>query len=265
MISRRVRLTVEFDGTDFYGWQRQPTGERTVQGSLESAFARLPGPHGSVVGAGRTDRGVHGLAIVAHCDTTSPIPDENLRLALNAHLPPDAKILSLETVDEAFHAQFSCQFRRYVYRIGMMRGDPRGVALTRNRVMAVHVPLDVASMQRACQDIEGTHDFSSFATQETRNTIKTVYLCEIREVGTELQLHIAADGFLRNMIRAIVGTLLLVGKGTLPPDAIPAILAQKDRTKAGANARPEGLYFVEAGYEPWNLDRSESGLTEMVW
>lgn len=251
MTSRRVRLTVEFDGTDFFGWQRQRTGERTVQGTIEAAFAKLPGPHGSVVGAGRTDRGVHALGMVAHADTASVIPDEKLRLALNAHLPPDVKVLQLTTVPTSFHAQFSCEYRQYLYRLRLMRGDPKGIALERNRVMAVHVPLDVPAMQRACADLLGTHDFASFATQETRGTVKTVHHCELEQHGRELRLHLVADGFLRNMIRAIVGTLLWVGKGTMPATCIPEILAAKDRTKAGDNAPPQGLYFVHGGYEPW--------------
>lgn len=251
MSTRRVRLRVEFDGTDFFGWQRQLAGERTVQGTLEAAFAKLPGPHGPVVGAGRTDRGVHALGMVAHADTASAIPDEKLRLALNAHLPPDVKVLHLATVPNDFHAQFSCQYRQYLYRLRLMRGDPAGIALERNRVMAVHVPLNVEAMQRACADIVGTHDFASFATQETRSTVKTVHHCELEQDGRELRLHLVADGFLRNMIRAIVGTLLWIGKGTMPETCIPDILAAKDRTKAGDNAPPHGLYFVHGGYEPW--------------
>lgn len=265
MSTRRVKLIVEFDGTDFYGWQRQPTNERTVQGTIEHAFAQLPGPHGSVVGAGRTDRGVHAVAMVAHCDTDSKIPDEKLRLALNAHLPRDVKVLSVETVDSEFHAQFSCQYRVYAYRLRMMRGDPRGIALLRNRLMAVHVPLDVAAIQRACEDLIGTHDFRSFATQETRQTVKTVHHCELRDAGTELQLVIAGDGFLRNMIRAIVGTLLWVGKGTMPPDCIPEIIAAQDRERAGENVPPSGLYFMHGGYEAWQPGVVERVVRDIVW
>lgn len=265
MSTRRVKLIVEFDGTDFYGWQRQPTNERTVQGTIEHAFAQLPGPHGSVVGAGRTDRGVHALAMVAHCDTASNIPDEKLRLALNAHLPRDVKILSLVSVGDDFHAQFSCQYRVYAYRLRMMRGDPRGIALLRNRVMAVHVPLDVSAMQRACADLVGTHDFRSFATQETRQTVKTVHHCEVRDAGTELQLIIAGDGFLRNMIRAVVGTLLWVGKGTMPADCIPEIIAARDREKAGENVPPNGLYFLHGGYATWDVQQVQRIVENIVW
>src|SRR5690606_2288317 len=120
---RRVRLTLEYDGSGFLGWQRQPSGERTVQATLEEAFARLPGEHGSVLAAGRTDAGVHALAMVAHADTSSAIPDEKLRLALNAHLPRDVAVVRLETCAPGFEAQFHCLYRRYLYRLRVMRDD----------------------------------------------------------------------------------------------------------------------------------------------
>src|SRR5690606_25745291 len=132
---RRVRFTLEFDGTDFQGWQRQAAGERTVQGVIEAALARLPGRHGAVIGAGRTDAGVHALALVAHVDTTTTIADERLRLAINAHLPRDVVVLGLQTVPATFEAQFSCRYRRYLYRLRVVRDDPRGLPLTRDRVL----------------------------------------------------------------------------------------------------------------------------------
>jgi len=261
---RRVRLTLEYDGTEFFGWQRQKTGERTVQGELEAAFGRLPGEHGSAIGAGRTDAGVHALAMVAHLDTTSEIPDEKLRLALNAHLPRDVGVLAARSVDGAFHAQFACAYRRYLYRLRVRRADPRGVALQRHRVLSVFRGLDVPAMQEAAGSLTGSHDFSSFATRETRSRERTVLLCELREEGGELRLHVAADGFLRGMVRTIVGTLLWVGKGKLGPDDVPGLLAARDRTLAGHNVAPHGLYFVEAGYRPWDRERSEVAVRGLV-
>lgn len=254
---RRLRLTLEFDGTAFKGWQRQSNGERTVQGVVEAALGRLPGEHGSVIGAGRTDAGVHALALVAHVDTTSTIPDEKLRLALNAHLPKDVVTLAIESVDGSFHAQFGCLYRRYLYRLRAVRGAPRGSALTRHRVLAVHDHLDFESMQAATLHLVGRHDFAAFATQESRTTTRTVLLAELREEAGELRLHIAADGFLRNMVRGIVGTLLWVGSGKLTADDVEAIVASRDRGRAGNNVAPHGLYFVEAGYRPWDPAASE--------
>lgn len=255
--ARRVRLTLEFDGTEFQGWQWQPTGERTVQGALQAAFAKLPGVHGAVVAAGRTDAGVHALAMVAHVDTTTAIPDAKLRLALNAHLPRDVLVLDLASVRPDFEAQYHCRYRRYLYRMRPARDDPRGLALDRHRVLPVLRRVDVAAMQAATHHLVGRHDFSSFATQETRPPVRTVHLCEVRVDGAELRLHVAGDGFLRNMVRTIVGTLLWVGKGKLRPEDVAAVLAARDRARAGPNVGPQGLYFVEAGYEPWDPTTSE--------
>jgi len=261
---RRVALTVEFDGTAFKGWQWQPTGERTVQGALQDAFAALPGRHGAVHAAGRTDAGVHALAMVAHCDTTSAIPDEKLRLALNAHLPRDVAVLAVGTVGAAFEAQFSCRYRRYLYRMRVVRGRPRGLALDRSRVLMVHYDLDVDAMVRAAPRFEGRHDFSSLATQETRSRVRTVHLCEVRPELGELRLHVAADGFLRGMVRAIAGTLLRLGRRGQPPDAVDDVLAARDRRRAGPASPPHALYFAEAGYEPWSSARSEVRLAERL-
>ncbi len=255
--ARRVRLTLEFDGTDFRGWQWQPTGERTIQGALQDAFAQLPGVHGSVVAAGRTDAGVHALAMVAHVDTTTAIPDAKLRLALNAHLPRDVLVLDLESVRGEFEAQYDCRYRRYLYRMRPARDDPRGLALDRHRVLPVLRRVDVAAMQAATPHLVGRHDFSSFATQETRTPVRTVHLCELRVDGAELRLHVAGDGFLRNMVRTIVGTLLWVGKGKLRPEDVADVLAARDRGRAGPNVGPQGLYFVEAGYAAWDPAVSE--------
>lgn len=255
--ARRVRLTLEFDGTDFKGWQWQPTGERTVQGALQDAFAKLPGTHGSVVAAGRTDAGVHALAMVAHVDTTTAISDEKLRLALNAHLPRDVLVLELASVPSDFEAQYDCRYRRYLYRMRPARDDHRGLALDRHRVLPVLRRVDVVAMQAATPNLVGRHDFSSFATQETRTPVRTVHLCELRVDGAELRLHVAGDGFLRNMVRTIVGTLLWVGKGKLSPGDVADVLSARDRARAGPNVGPQGLYFVEAGYEVWDPVVSE--------
>lgn len=259
-----MRLTLEFDGADFQGWQRQPFGERTVQGVLEAALARLPGEHGSVIGAGRTDAGVHALAMVAHVDTTCDIADERLRMALNAHLPRDVVVLSLRTVPPDFEAQYSCLYRRYLFRLRVVRDDPRGLAIQRERVLPVFRQVDVRAMQEATHHLRGRHDFAAFATQEARTTTRTVHLIELREEASELRLHIAADGFLRNMIRTVVGTLLWVGKGKLAPGDVASILASRDRRRAGHNVGPQGLYFVEAGYEPWDEQRSERRVRDLV-
>lgn len=256
--TRRLRLVIEFDGTGFRGWQWQPTGERTVQGELQRALGRLPGRHSPVHAAGRTDAGVHALALSAHVDTDSELPPEKLRLGLNAHLPPDLKVLAVEETAADFEAQYSCRYRRYLYRLRPVRGEPRGLALDRHRVLALHWHPDVQAMQAAARLFEGTHDFASFATRETRSTVRTVLLSELREERGELRYHVVADGFLRNMIRTAVGTLLWVGRGKLRVEDIPGVLEARDRTRAGHNVAAHGLYFVEAGYAPFDPERSEA-------
>ncbi len=262
--ARRLRLLLEYDGTDFRGWQRQPAGERTVQGVLETAFDALPGEHGTVSAAGRTDAGVHALAMVAHVDTTSAIPDERLRLALNAHLPRDVAVLAVTTADPGFEAQFSSTYRRYLYRMRVVRDDPRRLALDRHRVLPVFRRVNVPAMQEATAHLLGRHDFAAFATQETRTTVRELLLCDLREAGQELHLHVAADGFLRNMVRTIVGTLLWVGKGKLAPRDVADVLDSRDRRRAGQNVGPQGLYFVEAGYGPWDPAASEARAARLL-
>jgi tRNA pseudouridine38-40 synthase len=249
---RRIRLTLEYDGSDFYGWQLQAGGERTVQGVLERALADIPGAKPRIIAAGRTDAGVHALAMTAHYDTADTIPLERVQAALNARLPADVRVLSAELASPDFHAQFSCCYRRYLYRLRLVRGDERGVALARRRALHLWQRLELAAMSDAARYFEGTHDFAALATDETRATVRTVYRCRLQASGRELALHVVADGFLRNMVRALVGTLLWVGEGRLRPEAIPALLATKDRRQAGHNVPPHGLYFVEAGYTPWD-------------
>lgn len=259
---RRIKLTLEFDGTDFYGWQVQTrTGERTVQGVVQAAFARLPGAHSKMRAAGRTDAGVHALAMVAHIDTDTPVETGQLQRAINAHLPPDVRVLAVEAVGPEFEAQYSCLYRRYLYRLRQYRDDLALNALDRRRVLPVYRSLDTATMQHAARMFEGHRDFAALATQETRSTERTVYHCELLHQGRDLTLHIAADGFLRNMVRAIVGILLNVGTGKLEPSAIASVLASRDRRRATENAPPYGLYFVEAGYTPWQ-DAFRERLTE---
>lgn len=261
---QRKALTIEFDGSGFRGWQWQPTGERTVQAVLQQAWAALPGEHGRLHAAGRTDAGVHALAMVGHVDTTSALSNEKLRLALNARLPSDVAVLDVRTVPDEFEAQYSCCYRRYLYRMRVARGRPIGMALDRGRVLMVHTPVDVSAMVAAAGRFVGHRDFSSLATQETRTRERTVLMCDLREELGELRLHVAADGFLRGMVRAIAGTLLRVGQDARPPESIDAILEARARHRAGKALAPHALYFVEAGYEPWDAQRSDARLAERL-
>lgn len=249
---RKVRLTLEYDGTDFYGWQVQArTGERTVQGTLEAALAELPGALPRLMAAGRTDAGVHALAMTAHYLTEGAFPTAKVPAALNARLPPDVRVLAAADAPPEFEAQFGCLYRRYEYRMQLLREGDGGWALERRRKLFLPGRFDVLAMQEAAPHFEGTRDFAALATQEVRPTVRTVYLCRLEAAGPDLTLHVAADGFLRNMVRALAGTLLWVGAGKLSPADIPALLEQKDRRRMGPNVPPHGLYFAEAGYTPW--------------
>ena len=253
---RRIKLTLEFDGTHFYGWQVQAkTGERTVQGVIEAALSDISGARPRVMGAGRTDAGVHALAMVAHYDTEDAIPIEKVAKALNARLPGDVRVLHAEEVGPQFESQFSCHYRRYLYRMRLVRDSFKTTALERHRVLFLSQRLDVEAMRAATSYFEGTQDFAALATQETRGTVRTVYLCRLDAQGRDLTLHIAADGFLRNMVRTVVGTLLYIGEGKLQPRDVASILESRDRKKAGPNVPPHGLYFAEAGYEAWGAER----------
>lgn len=250
---RRFKLTLEYDGSGFYGWQLQArSGERTVQGVIEAALSKLPGAHSRLQAAGRTDAGVHAVAMVAHFDSSTPLAAAQLKRALNAQLPADVQVLAISEVGPDFEAQYSCRYRYYRYRMRYLREDASGAVFERQRYLALYRPLDREAMRQAAEHFEGRHDFAALATQETRGTVRTVYWCELLEQGRELALHVAADGFLRGMVRAIVGTLLEVGAGKRAPESMAALLASRDRRQAGPNAPAHGLYFVEAGYAPFD-------------
>lgn len=246
----RYKLTLEYDGTHFFGWQVQrKTGERTVQGCLESALSKLPGMTPTAWAAGRTDRGVHALAMVVHCDGDGRFAPEKLQRALNAHLPPDVRVLHVEHVADNFHAQYDCLYREYIYKMKLVRESLRGTALDRNYVLHLPKRLNITAMQQATPLFEGKHDFAALATQETRGTVREVLVSRLEHTDHTLEFHVAATGFLRNMVRAMVGTLLLVGEGKIVPEGVLEILASQDRANAGMNVPAHGLYFVKAGYD----------------
>lgn len=262
--SRKIRLTVEYDGTDFAGWQVQPRPARTVQGALQDALAHLPGEHGPILGAGRTDAGVHALAMTAHVRTSTPIKAVRLAPAMNSQLPRDIRVLDVEPTDASFEAQFSCQYRRYLYRL---RESPVPVvagALNRNRVLTLAGPLDWDAMNRAAGTLLGKHDFASFATQETRTTVRTLHLAWFEANGHEMWFHVAADGFLRGMVRTLLGTLLEVGRGRRSEASVTDLLNVQDRRRAGPSQPAHGLYFAEAGYNTWDREVSDARLREVA-
>lgn len=246
---RRLRLSLEYDGTNFAGWQVQAKGERTVQGVLETALEPL-GAFSRPVAAGRTDAGVHALEMHAHVDVRHAIPAQKVLRALNARLPDDVRVLQVSDAPEGFHARFSCRWRAYRYRV---HNAPIASALERHRALWIPQKLDLEAMNAASSHLLGTHDFAAFATQEERQTVREVYAAAWTSDSREqLEFRIVGESFLRHMIRGIVGTLVEVGFNKLEPEALKRILESRARSNAGPNVAPHGLYFAGAGYAPWS-------------
>lgn len=240
------KLTLEYDGTNYHGWQVQP-GLPTIQAELEAAIRQVSQQHVNVIGAGRTDAGVHALGQVAGFTTTAALSAAEWLRALNGLLPADIAVLAVEPVLDDFHARFNARSKLYRYRI-LTR--PHRSALERNRAWHITYRLDIESMSTASKSLLGRHDFSSFqgSPTDTENAVCEISLLELMHDGDELSSKIEADRFLKQMVRNIVGTLVDVGRGKLQAQDIKEILAARDRTKAGPTAPPQGLYLVRVDH-----------------
>jgi tRNA pseudouridine38-40 synthase len=244
----RFALTLEFDGTPFFGLQRQSHGP-SVQQSIEDALQRITGESVVMHSAGRTDAGVHALAMRSHVDIERPFDPFRLLEALNAQLRPDPiAVTHCEVVQNDWHARFSCIGRRYLYRIANRRAP---LTLTRNRAWHVPQPLDAEAMHRAAQGLVGRHDFTTFRSVhcQAADPVKTLDVLDVERVGEEIHIHVAARSFLHHQVRSMVGCLKLVGAGTWPEGRIAEALTARDRNALGLNAPAQGLYFVAAEYE----------------
>ncbi len=243
----RWRLTVEYDGGPFMGWQRQDHGP-SVQQTLEEALQRMTGEQAQVLAAGRTDAGVHALAMTAHVDVVTSLTPHRLREGLNALVRPQpVSVLEVETVADDWHARFSCVGRRYLYRILNRRAPP---ALDAGRVWHIGVPLELEAMQAGAAHLVGRHDFTTYrsAQCQSESPVKTLDRLEVSRVGEEIHVTAAARSFLHHQVRSMVGCLAMVGRGQWQPDDIRMALEARDRAALGFNAPPQGLYFVEAIY-----------------
>ena len=257
MRMRRIAIKIEYDGTGFCGWQLQAEG-RSVQGAVEAAVAKATGMETRVPvqGASRTDAGVHALGQVAHFDTESALSCDVLVRALNHWLPDDVAVLAASQVAPEFSARFSPRSKLYRYRVLPSRIRRPLLERYSTRVFG---PLDREAMQRSAEAVVGTHDFASFATevQEGQNTVRTVTRSEWLAAGEELHYEIEGDAFLYNMVRALVGTMLDVGRGKLTPAGFAGVLAKRDRRAAGPTAPARGLTLVEVRYgEEWGVFRA---------
>ena len=243
----RFKLTLEYDGGPFVGWQRQDNGP-SVQQALEEAIAAFSGETVTTFAAGRTDAGVHALGQVAHFDMARDFATDTVRDALNYHLKPaPVAVLRVDSVPAEFHARFSAIARVYRYRIANRRAR---LALDRGRAWLVQGPLDAAAMQAAAQVLVGHHDFTSFRASlcQSASPLKTLDLLEVTRIGEEIHVTARARSFLHHQVRNIVGTLKLVGDGKWTRDDVAAALAARDRGKAGPTAPAEGLYLTEVWY-----------------
>ena len=245
---RRLLLLCEYDGTLFAVLQRQGRGLRTVQGELERALPGI-GALPKAVAAGRTDAGVHALAMPFHVDVESAIPVEKVPEALNRLLPEDLKVVGAREVAPDFHARKDALWRAYRYRI-LVRPHPS--PLLRHRALWVRRPLDLEAMEEALSLLLGRHNFLGFAKEETRPGERELLEARLQvaegEAGLEVRLYFRGKSFLRGQVRGMVGTLLEVGLGKRPPESLKAILKTADRRLAGPTAPAHGLYFVEAAY-----------------
>ena len=243
----RFRLTLEYDGAPFMGWQRQAHGP-SVQGALEDAVARVAGEPVTVFGAGRTDAGVHAMGQVAHLDITKPIRADKLRDAVNFHLGPHPiSVLSAEDADPDFNARFDAVHRSYLYRLIDRR--PR-LALDRGRVWRIPQSLDADAMHAAAQTLVGTHDFTTFrdAQCQARSPVKSLDAITVQRAGAEVAVDVGARSFLHRQVRSIVGTLVEVGRGKWDVDDVAGALEARDRTACGPVAPPDGLYLMTVRY-----------------
>jgi tRNA pseudouridine38-40 synthase len=241
---KNYKLVLGYDGTDFRGWQRQPE-DRTVQGVLEEAVFKVTRKRIVVHGAGRTDAGVHALGQVAGFRGAFKLTDAVLLRALNAVLPEDVRIFSLEQAPADFHARRSARSKLYRYRIVVA---PQPSPLDRRYVLHWPYPLRVGAMREAARLFVRTADFSAFSSNRDRSPVRTVTRSELRRSGDEIVYTIESRGFLRYMVRTIVGTLLEVGRGRIRPGDIEGIFRGKDRSLAGATAAAKGLTLVRVDY-----------------
>ncbi len=244
---KRIMLVVAYEGTAYCGWQLQPNGN-TVEAELNRCLSDLFGEPIQVIGASRTDSGVHALGNVAVFDTNGRIPGEKVSYALNQRLPEDITIQKSMEVAPDFHPRHCESVKTYEYRI-LNREFP--LPIYRNTSYFTYETLDIPAMKQACTYLEGKHDFKAFCSVKTQaeTTVRTIYSLDLKAEEPWITVQVQGNGFLYNMVRIIVGTLLEVGRHRYPPEAVAAILESKDRRRAGPTAPAHGLTLVSISYD----------------
>lgn len=244
---RNIKLTIEYDGKDFNGWQKQPN-KLNIQGTIEKAIEDITKETVNLIASGRTDAGVHSLGQVANFKTNSNIPIEKMATAINSRLKKSIIIKHAEEVDDRFHSRYNCKKKTYRY---IINNSKEGTALY--RYLECHIPqkLDIISMKKAIKFFEGEHDFKAFKASGTssKSSVRIIYKAEIIQKDERIMIELTGNGFLYNMVRIIAGTLVDVGLGKINAEEIPDIIKAGDRKKAGKTLRPHGLYLVNVEYE----------------
>lgn len=243
---KNIKLTIEYDGTNYFGWQVQPEVS-SVQGEIKKAIKILTNEDIDLTGAGRTDRKVHARGQVANFMTNSSIPAEKFSYAINKYLPQDISIVKSEEVDINFHSRYDAIGKEYRY---LIYNTHIRSSLLRNYTYHVPYNLDFKKMDIAKDFFLGTHDFSAFMStgSSIENTVRTIYAVSLCQKNNIICFEVQGNGFLYNMVRIMVGTLIDVGSGKIRPESIPIILKSKDRKKAGHTAKPQGLYLEKVYY-----------------
>lgn len=244
---KNIKLTIEYDGKDFNGWQKQPD-KLNIQGTIEQAIERITGEKVDLNASGRTDAGVHAIGQVANFKTNYELPIEKWPLALNANIKKSIVIKSAEEVEERFHSRLSCKRKTYRY---VINNSKYGTAIY--RYLETHIPqkLDIEKMQQAVKHFEGEHDFKAFKASGTssKSSVRTIYKAEVLQMPDErIYIELTGSGFLYNMVRIISGTLVDVGLGKIEPNVIPSIIDSKQRERAGKTLPPNGLYLLKVEY-----------------
>ena len=244
---RNIKLTIEYDGKDFNGWQKQPN-KLNIQGTIEQAIKCVTGEDVELNASGRTDAGVHALGQVANFKTNSKIPIEKFAIAINSRLKKSIVIKKAEEVDERFHSRLNCKKKTYRY---IINNSEEGSAIYRN--LETHIPqkLDVSKMEQAIKYFEGEHDFRAFKASGTssKSSVRTIYEAKLYKIDEKIFIELTGNGFLYNMVRIIVGTLVDVGTGKIKPEDIPQIINEGKRENAGKTLPPNGLYLLNVMYE----------------
>lgn len=244
---RNIKLTIEYDGKEYNGWQKQPN-KLNIQGEIEKAIEQITGEKVELNASGRTDAGVHSLGQVANFKTQSQLPIEKFAIAINSQVKNSIRIIRAEEVEERFHSRYNCKQKTYRY---VINNSPYGSSIYRNLEYHMPVKLNVGDMQKAVSYFEGEHDFKAFKSSGTssKSSVRTIYKAIVKQEGDRIIIELTGNGFLYNMVRIIAGTLVDVGLGKIHPDTIPEIIESKDRTKAGKTLPPHGLFLMQVKYD----------------